>query len=134
VASDDFPKLVERTRLATNAVCAQARLVLRPLLPGVEALPKDNAHFSPRLMRMMLSRTGEQLSPSDRQCLNDLLQDVEAFQPQLLAWMAAMKERRATAVGTGDSQECSRGLDRMTKHLADLELLLAKFDDGRRTS
>src|SRR3954449_7289795 len=74
VASVSFPELVEQSRRATNDVCEKAKLILRRVLPSVEALQKDNANFSPRLMLLMLSRTGEELSAEDRQRIHDALQ------------------------------------------------------------
>ena len=126
MASDGFPELVERARQATNGVCEKAKLVLRPLLPGVEALQKENAHFSPRLMLLMLSRTGEQLTPEDRERLQDILEHAESFQPQLTAWMMAVRDKPADAGGPAEADECTQALERLTKDLSDLDLLLAK--------
>ena len=134
LASDGFPELVERARQAANGVCAKAKLVLRPLLPGVEALKKGNAHFSPRLMLLMLSRTGEELAPDDRKRLQEILEYAEAFQPQLTEWLLAVRDEPADADNPANRDECTRAIDRMTKDLSDLDLLVAKVGEEPRPS
>jgi hypothetical protein len=123
---DGFAELVERARLATNEVCDKAKLVLRLLLPGVEALQRGNARFSPRLMLVMLSRTDKQLTTEERERLQDILEHAEAFQPHLTGWIMAMKGTPVDVVGLADADECARFLDRMTRALSDLDMLLAK--------
>jgi len=134
LASEDFTSLVERTRQATNDVCEKAKLILRRLLPNVEALQKDNASFSPRLMILMLSRVGEELSSEDRKSIHDMLQHAEAFQPQLIAWMMAVKGRPASAVSEADVRECADALELTRSHSSALDALLEKVGGGRRAS
>jgi hypothetical protein len=134
LASEDFPELVEQTRQASNDVCEKAKLVLRRLLPDVEVLQKDNASFSPRLMLLMLSRTGDQLSPDNRDQLQAVLQHAEAFQPKLIAWMMAVK-RNATSAGTSENiRQCTDALELVRRQVGTVDALLATVAGGRRSS
>lgn len=131
MAPENFAQLVERTRQATNDVCEKSKLILRRLLPGVEALQKDNAHFSPRLMLLMLSRTGDELSPNDRAHLHAALQFAEAFQLQLVSWMMAVKERPDSVGTAAEVQQCADALQVTAGHLSELDALLRKVDGTR---
>jgi hypothetical protein len=125
----EFPELVERTRRTHNDVCEKAKLVLRRLLPHVETLQKDNAHFSPRIMLVMLARVGDQLPPDEREGFRAALQYAEAFQLQLVEWMTAVQQHDAAAGGAGDARRCADALELITKHSSELDALLANVID-----
>jgi hypothetical protein len=122
---EGFSELVCRTGRASHDVCEKVKLFLRPLLPGIEALQKDDTHFSPRLMLLMLARAGEQLSPENRQCLERILEEVDALQPQLSAWRTAVDQHRDDPVRPTDAAECAHMLRRLTEHGSTLDALLA---------
>jgi hypothetical protein len=119
-----FSELVDQARRATWDVCEKARLVLRPLLPGISDLQRDNTHFSPRIMSLMLARTGDQLSPENRDRMGHILDQVEKLQPQLAAWMAKVRERPNHGASASDLEECTRALALMTEFGASLDNLL----------
>ena len=58
---DELAALAERRRALSNSIVDTGKLILRHLLPHVEQLQKGNAHFSPRLMQLMLERGADKL-------------------------------------------------------------------------
>ena len=88
--SDDFPALVEQARRLSNAVQDRAKGTLRDALPQVEALQREDSHFSPRLMLVMLSRTEGRLPDRDRHLLRSALRYLEEFDWTLGSWLIAV--------------------------------------------
>jgi hypothetical protein len=72
------------------------------------------------------------LTAEERESLREILEHAEAFQPHLTEWIMAIREAPAAAGSSADADECARSLDRMAKHLSNLELLLAKVGGNRR--
>lgn len=134
MTAEEFPAIAERAQQLTNELCENAKLVLLRLLPHMETLQKGNASFSPRLMLLMLTRIGDQLSERDRQVLRIALQFAEEFQPTLIGWMTSIKRSEANTGSSEQVESCRRAIELLASHSADVARLVARIVADARDS
>jgi hypothetical protein len=126
MTNKDFPSLVETARLKTVDLCEKSKLILRKLQPNVEQLQRENTQFSPRLMALMLARSGEKLSPEDRASFEAALQYAEQFQFSLTSWMIGLRKTPPNMGTTKDAEQCAQAIEILTGHVEKLDAILAK--------
>ena len=116
--SADFAEEVERARQLSNAIKDKSKLILQKALPHVEALQRDNSHFSPRLMSLMVTRAEGKMPESDRATLGSVLQFLEGFDQALFGWLMALKDGAHSLDVSAESLKCCEAIKVLEAHSA----------------
>jgi hypothetical protein len=127
LASDDFAFLVEQAREGSILILNNAKRIFQILLPDVEALQKENANFSPRLMLLMHARVSGKLPVTDYTLLGTIILEAEQLQPVLLGWMTSLGKPHTVAGKVADKARCREMIAIHAKRFGELDAILARL-------
>jgi hypothetical protein len=113
MTAEDFAIEVRRAQELSNTLKGEVKLILRKALPHVEALQRDNTHFSPRLMSVMLSKSESGISAAARAALGSTIQSLEEFDPLLFSWLLALKNGTHGSESDADTKKRRDAVQRL---------------------